>query len=224
MNNDPDAIEMGDDTGIEKSAERIDRRTREGRAAAAGLGTSPPRTRGATRQASRDSTRGEVIGRNGEVLSRSRKQGVDPFEIPSEIIPENWTYQWNVISVTGNADVCLDQGMGMYENGWRPVPAERHPGRFVPHGTRGEIVRGGQRLEERPLVLTEEAKAADVRTAKQLLSDRNDSLKLSGVKNAMPDGFAMNQRYRGTGGQIKMDIDPALDIPQPQHTLAGPDE
>ena len=221
MNIDPD------DTGIQKTGEDIDGRTkaaRDAKAAARQLGAEPSRTRPSTRQETRAPTRSEVIGRNGEVLSRSRTGGIDPFDIPKDIVPEGWSYQWNVVTVTGNADVCLDQGMGMYENGWRPVPAERHPGRFVPHGTRGEILRGGQRLEERPVALTEQARLEDVRTAKQLLSDRNDALKLSGVKNAMPDGFAMNQRYRGTGGRIQMNIDPALDIPMPQHELAGPEE
>ena len=70
--------------------------------------------------------------------------------------------------------------------------------------------------------LTIDAKAEDVRNARQLLSDRNDSLKLSGVSKAMPDGFEMNSRRRGTGGNIRLSIDPALDIEAPSHTLAGP--
>lgn len=163
----------------------------------------------------------EVAGHNGEMLSRKRKTGVDPFEIPGNIVPQGWTYQWNVVSVTGNSDIVLDQGLGMYENGWRPVPAERHPGIFVARGARGEIVRGGQRLEERPAELTAEARRDEVRDAKRLLSDRNESLKLSAVKNGMGDGMEMSRKYRGTGGDIRMSIDPALDIEAPSHTLAN---
>jgi len=166
-----------------------------------------------------------IVGRDGKPLSRKRKGGVDPFEIPTSEWPLGWSYQWNPVSVLGNSDVVMDQSMGMYENGWRPVPAERHAGRFLPHGTTGDIIRGGQRLEERPMALTTEARKEDIATAKQLLSDRNDSLKLSGVKNGLPSGMEMSGRYRGTGGQVRMSIDKdVMDIPSPSHTLADGEE
>ena len=205
MNTETESLDAEGESTIEK----VDGRTKAGR-----------QTRGRTREATRSPT--VIRGRDGEVLSRTRSGTADPFDIPADLIPPGWDYQWNVVTVTGNSDVCLDQGMGMYENGWRAVPAERHPGRFVARGTKGEIIRGGQRLEERPMQLTVDAKAEDVRNARQLLSDRNESLKLSGVPKAMPDGFEMNSRRRGTGGQIRMSIDPALDIEAPSHTLAGP--
>ena len=205
MNTETESLDAEGEITIEK----VDGRTKAGR-----------QTRGRTREATRTPT--VIRGRDGEVLSRTRSGTADPFDIPADLIPPGWDYQWNVVTVTGNSDVCLDQGMGMYENGWRAVPAERHPGRFVARGTKGEIIRGGQRLEERPMQLTVDAKAEDVRNARQLLSDRNESLKLSGVPKAMPDGFEMNSRRRGTGGQIRMSIDPALDIEAPSHTLAGP--
>ena len=205
MNTETESLDAEGEITIEK----VDGRTKAGR-----------QTRGRTREATRTPT--VIRGRDGEVLSRTRSGTADPFDIPADLIPPGWDYQWNVVTVTGNSDVCLDQGMGMYENGWRAVPAERHPGRFVARGTKGEIIRGGQRLEERPMQLTVDAKAEDVRNARQLLSDRNESLKLSGVSKAMPDGFEMNSRRRGTGGNIRMSIDPALDIEAPSHTLAGP--
>ena len=205
MNTETESLDAEGEITIEK----VDGRTKAGR-----------QTRGRTREVTRSPT--VIRGRDGEVLSRTRSGTADPFDIPADLIPPGWDYQWNVVTVTGNSDVCLDQGMGMYENGWRAVPAERHPGRFVARGTKGEIIRGGQRLEERPMQLTVDAKAEDVRNARQLLSDRNESLKLSGVPKAMPDGFEMNSRRRGTGGQIRMSIDPALDIEAPSHTLAGP--
>ena len=205
MNTETESLDAEGEITIEK----VDGRTKAGR-----------QTRGRTREATRSPT--VIRGRDGEVLSRTRSGTADPFDIPADLIPPGWDYQWNVVTVTGNSDVCLDQGMGMYENGWRAVPAERHPGRFVARGTKGEIIRGGQRLEERPMQLTVDAKAEDQRNARQLLSDRNESLKLSGVSKAMPDGFEMNSRRRGTGGNIRMSIDPALDIEAPSHTLAGP--
>jgi hypothetical protein len=176
------------------------------------------------REPLRDPPRGLVAtGRDGEVLTRRRTEGVDPFHIPPELVPAGWTYQWNTISVIGNTDICLDQGLGMYENGWRPVPAQRHPGRFVPHGTTGAVVRGGMRLEERPVSLTEDAQREAVNVAKRLISDRNESV-MGEVKNKLGSGIEMSKRYRGTGGELRMSIDKGLDIPAPQHQLAEPGE
>ena len=78
-------------------------------------------------------------------------------------------------------------------------------------------------LMERPTSLSDEARAEDVRLAKQLISDRNESLKLSGMKKNMGDGFEMGAKYRGTGGDIRMSIDRALDAPAPSHQLADPE-
>src|SRR5215469_2284972 len=123
-----------------KRAERKAQLANEDRPATRGSG------RDEAREPERESRDGElVVGRNGEVLTRKRKGGADPYHIPPELIPKGWTYQWNAISVVGNTDVVLDQANGMYENGWRPVPAERHPGMFIPRGKIGDIVRGGLR-------------------------------------------------------------------------------
>lgn len=198
--------------------------TRQPSRAAARLGIRQEAPREAARSPARSSA--VVVGRDGEVLSRKRSAIGDPFHIPDNLIEPGWDLQWIAVSVVGNTEVVMDQNLNMLENGWRPVPASRFPGRFMPANTspNTHIVRGGQGLYERPKVLSDQARAEDVRLAKQLISDRNDSLKLSGVKNSMPDGFAMNQKYRGTGGDVRMNIDPALDIPAPSHTLAEPGE
>lgn len=180
----------------------------------------------ATRQPARSSGRVEAEGRGGEMLTRKRPGGgsSDPFHIPPEIVPRGWTYQWNTVSVLGNGDVVLSQSLQMQENGWRPVPAERHAGRYMPEGHKGAIIRDGLRLEERPAALTEEARQEDIDNARRLISDRNESLKLTGVKKSLGEGIEMGRRYRGTGGDVRMSIDPALDIPAPSHELAGPED
>jgi len=225
---------------IEKYNERrVDGRTKAGRAARAAqvaqaqqaLASRPSQRQAPVRPSMTEATRknvrddGQVLGRNGEVLSRKRTGAADPFAIDPAIIPQGWEYQWNAITVVGNQEVLMDQQLQMAENGWRPVPAERHPGRFMPAGHKGSIIRGGQRLDERPKILSDQARAEDLRNARQLISDRNESLRLTGLKKAMPEGFAMNQkRFRGTGGDIRMSIDKGLDIPRPEHTLADPGE
>ena len=58
--------------------------------------------------------------------------------------------------------------------------------------------------------------------ARQQMRDRDAAL-LGGranVRDAMRGGFEMGGQYRGTGGQLKMSIDPALDIPKPSYPLA----
>jgi hypothetical protein len=169
---------------------------------------------------------GVVMGRDGEVLSRNRKAMGDMFEIPANIVPAGWSYQWNLNSVMGNTDIVLDQGLVMAENGWRPVPAERHPGRFMPAGHKGHILRGGMRLEERPEILTQEALEEERAKALRQVSDRDESLmgRKANVTGAMQGGFEMNRRYRGTGADVKMNIERPMDIPRPKHTLAEPGE
>lgn len=161
----------------------------------------------------------QVTGRDGEILTRRRTTVGDIFHVPLELIPEGWTYQWVAVKVVGNEQILLDYNLMMTENGWRPVPADRYPGRFMPAGFKGAIVRGDQILMERPLALTQEAQIEDIRNAKQLISDRNESLKLTRVRSSLPEGFAMSNRYRGTGGQMHMSIDRAFDAPVPHHIL-----
>lgn len=229
MNNDPHSLDIGDDTGIEKTGAR---------AATAGLAMQqPPRTRGRTRQtAAREPTRGEVLGRNGEVLTRKRTAAGDIFNIPSDMIEPGWEFQWIALSVVGNTEVVMDQNLMMLENGWRPVAASRFPGRFMPEGHTGHIVRGGQGLYERPKVLCDQARREDVRNAKQLMTDQNESLKLAGMGRNLPDGFNapnQQQRRRYGVGEVRMNIDPGLyyddqggtqEIQRPQHQLADPGE
>lgn len=212
-------LEIEDDIAVERSDAQSG--AAPGRRAARGAARSGP-----AREPSRSPARaaGVVLGRDGEELSRKRTSTKDIFDVPKDLIEEGWEYQWCAVTVTGNSEILMDQNLMMLENGWRAVPASRHKGRFMPAGHSGSIIRGGQMLMERPKDLCDQARAEDVRNAKQLISDRNDALKLSGVKKALPEGFQMSNRYRGTGGDMRMSIDPALDIPMPQHQLAEPGE
>jgi hypothetical protein len=209
---------------------KTDGRTREGRAARAAQAEPQPapaqRTRAQPREAARAPTRAgavTVTGRGGEILTRKRTQTGDMFAIPPELIEPGWEYQWAAVTVAGNSEILMDQNLMMAENGWRPVPAERHPGRFMPMGHKGSIIRGGQMLMERPKALCDEARGEDKRKAIQQMRDRDQSLmgRKANVGESMPAGFAINpNQYRGTGGRVKMDIDPAVDVPMPQHQLA----
>lgn len=172
-------------------------------------------TRQPTRSAAKVSNRrgAMVEGHNGEVLTRRRTQLGDRYAIPPHEIPEGWTYQWNQVTVL-NKEVGGD--LIMHENGWRPVPASRHPGRWTAPGASGSIIVDGLRLEERPAALTQEALLEDRSRAKAQIRDQTDSLRLTQKK--LPG--SREARGRNMGGGMRMEIDPGLDIPLPQHQLA----
>ena len=163
-----------------------------------------------------------VQGRNGEVLTRKRTSTGDIFDVQLELIPAGWEYQWCAISVIGNTEVLMDQNLMMAENGWRAVPSDRYPGRFMPEGHKGNIVRGGQMLMERPKSLCDEARLEDRQYAIQQMRDRDQSLmgRKANLRQTIPDGFEMGGKYRGTGGDVRISVDKALDIPMPSHVLA----
>src|SRR6266581_2603561 len=145
---------------------------------------------------------GEILGRDGEVLTRRRTSTNDPFHIDPTWIEKNWECQWISHTVVGNAEVVQDQLLGMLENGWRPVKAGRYPGKFMPAGTSPDthIIRGGQGLYERPKRLCDEARAEDNHLARQQMIDRDQALmgRKANVTNAMKNGFSMEGKYRGT--------------------------
>jgi hypothetical protein len=176
-----------------------------------------PPPRAANREASRDMPREAgrsglaVMGRNGETLMRRRTQIGDKFDVPMNEIPAGWTYQWNAVTILGKGMEEIVVGdRQMYDNGWRPVPASRHDGRFAPHGYEGAIVLEGQRLEERPASLTAEAKAEDTLRARSQVRDRTDALRLT--QKQLPGSDVA--RHRNQAGGMKMSIDPGFDIPK----------
>jgi len=217
----------------EQEIRKTDGRTREGRAARA-VQAEPQaaltqRTRAQPREAVRETTRrGAVVaqGRGGETLSRTRTSVNDPFHIPEELKEPGWDMQWIAISVAGSTEVVSDQNLMMAENGWRPVPATRFPGRYMPKGHTGAIIRGGQGLYERPMTLTEEARAEDYAKAVGQMRDRDEALtgRKANVRGNIGDGLELQSNTNYRGRKTRLSIDTAYDIPAPQHQLAEPGE
>jgi hypothetical protein len=111
----------------------------------------------AYRAPSRQSARPEVRGRNGEILTRQNRSNTlpDQFDLPTRMLEKGWSYQWNRTSCYGLPDP--NNINSMMENGWRPVMADRFPGRFHPVDYKGAIEREGLMLMERPDTMTQEA-------------------------------------------------------------------
>lgn len=183
------------------------------------------RTAGRGREAARAEARAEPLGdgiirgRNGEILTRRRRDGVDPYHIDQRLVPSGWTYQWNAVKIYNNGDVVQQRSMSYWHNGWRPVPASRHPGLFLPLGAEGAIVLNGLRLEERPIQLTEEAQAEQVAEARKQVRTQSESVMGKTATNITNAGFAVpsaqqQRRAFGRPEHVRMAIDPALDAPR----------
>lgn len=172
-------------------------------------------TRRAPVQESLRGNKAQAVGRDGEMLTRKRPVSADIFHIPREIIPDGWDYQWNAIEVVGQPQTASI--IAMAENGWRPVPAGRHEGMFMPAGTAPEsaIIRDGLRLEERPMVLTEEARAEERMKASRLMQDQ---IEQHGLAAKMPNGFSRDNpnlaRMERSG--TSRSYAPAPEIARPQ--------
>jgi len=178
----------------------------------------PPRAE-AARDVTRENPRPGAVfatGRDGATLTRRRLATGDPLDVPMAEIPQGWSYQWNVVTILNKPAGEVIQGdLRMYQNGWRPVPASRHAGRWTPVGYEGDIVVDGLRLEERPLSLTQDASKEDTAHGRALVRDRTDALRMT--QKQLPG--AQEARERGNAGGLKMDIDFGRDIPRPEHEI-----
>jgi hypothetical protein len=181
----------------------------------------PPRPE-STRQMAREPSRQNAVvyDREGNEISRMRPNaGGDIFDRVKP--PKGWSYQWNAITAVNKELIEIHQGMAidMYENGWRPVPASRHPGVYTPPGYEGAIVVKGQRLEERPEQLTEQALREDEARAKAQLRDQTDSLRLTQSK--LPGANA--GRARQVSG-MRMEIDRSFEVPPDTDSYIDPEQ
>ena len=146
----------------------------------------PIRSREVGREARPVSRRGAATAqdREGNPVYRRRDAISDPFAIPDDLREADWDRQWVRISVHGWEDV--DNQVGMQENGWRPISANRPgwEGRFMPPGYKGAIQKSGLMLMERPMALTEEARTEERRVVKGQTETQRQSFGM-----ALPKGF-----------------------------------
>jgi hypothetical protein len=149
-----------------------------------------------------------ALNRAGKLISRTSYATTDKFEVPLSFIPDGWTYQWLSQSTVGKAN----NNAHFYANGWEPVPTRRHDGVFMAKGTDGPIIVDDMILVERPVELTLEARAEEVKAAKSLIRTQNEQFqpKLPGARS---------RRYRGTELSIKRELEEMPDDLRPQHVI-----
>lgn len=103
------------------------------------------------------------------------------FDYDESRRPADMVYQYNRISVLGQEDTANQTMMEM--NGWKPVPAERHPELAGRATASGEIVRGGLRLEELPKQYAEEARELENFTARNTVETQVQRLGMAARAN-----------------------------------------
>lgn len=170
-----------------------------------------PPLRDQVREPSREPSRAasSIVGRNGEELRRRRPNASgDIFDRVKP--PAGWSYQWNAVSHLNKEidEIQRSISVDMYENGWRPVPASRHPGVYTPEGYEGAIVVKGMRLEERPAEMTKAALEEDTAYARAQLRSQTDALRFK--QSQLPGA---NERNARAASGIKMEIDRSFDLP-----------
>jgi hypothetical protein len=186
-----------------------------------------------TREQTRDIPKRDdkaVYSRSGEVLRRNATSMTDKFHVPETLKEEGWSYQWSTISVAGDTDVVRDINNSFRQNGWRPVPADRPGFRefFGLPAKEQTIIVGNCVLEERPMALTEEARAADTKAAVVQLRDRDAAL-LGGKANLRSSlaaqGYEPSQgAFPGRGRtQVVLDSDREAAAHAPNYQLVSGD-
>jgi hypothetical protein len=135
--------------------------------------------------------RAVAIGRDGKEIYRQTSMGGgnDPFAIDPFLVPEGWVYEWKRYSIYGQVDYTHLSKLARVGR-WTPVPAERHPGVFLPPDAKGPIIHDGLQLMERPLALHEEAMEEEKRAAdgamRRAKAERGLAAASPGIDTATP--------------------------------------
>ena len=109
-----------------------------------------------------------------EQASSDDDDGVDKFYIDPKLIPDGWSYEWKTYTVLGKENPSYQ--VAMAHMGWEAVPRSRHP-ELMPINYQGETIeREGMILMERPLEITQEAKARDLRLARAQVRGKEEQL------------------------------------------------
>lgn len=109
-----------------------------------------------------------------EHMGGSMDDGVDKFYIDPAIIPDGWSYEWKTFTVLGKENPGYQ--VSLAHKGWEAVPRTRHP-ELMPDTHRGNTIeREGMILMERPLEITNEVKALELKKARAQVRGKEEQL------------------------------------------------
>lgn len=110
-------------------------------------------------------------------------EGTDEFFVPSQMIPDMWTYEWKRHTIYNQEDPAYT--VQLAREGWEVVPVDRcpsHRAMMPATWTKNTIERKGMVLMERPTDITEEMRSIELRRARQQVRVKEQQL------SATPDG------------------------------------
>lgn len=149
----------------------------------------------------------KIYSRDGREVSLKFSGDEDRYNLASMGVypPDGWTYEWKTKTIKNWE--WIDHQVELYQNGWTPVPAERHDGRIMPLGHTGNIERGGMILMERDARLTAQARRADKRKADEPVRDSRQmaGLMSRSVPGVSPDSmdFGNSAAQQASGVRIE---------------------
>lgn len=120
--------------------------------------------------------------------------GTDKYKIDDAILARlgslGWDLQWNVDSVLGRPEPQARQAMEV--QGWTSVTGDMwhnlFDGMFMPKGHKGEIIVDGLVLQARPMELSNQARAEELRSARHA-RHVEESKMAAGAPDGVDPGF-----------------------------------
>ena len=143
--------------------QKIDGRTREARALRPPMRSEDPRRDAAARA---KQIMEHMTGEFGEQA--------DVFYIPPNLVPDGWCWEWKEYLVFGKLDPAKQ--VEQSRTGWEPVSAARYPELMPGETNEPWVLRRGMRLMERPMEITEIARASEQRRANEQIQSKMEQL------------------------------------------------
>jgi hypothetical protein len=186
-------------------------------ASSANTETNHAKARPVKRTETKAPARGEVRGRDGQVLTRNRNSAsaINQYYIPDRLKEDGWSLQWIRQSCYNKED---RSNLSSYsENGWSPVPGDRPGFKELFGAASGEaIIRDGLMLVERPAELTRQAKEEEHMEALQQRNPQVEEFALS----ELPPGFRRLQKGDKWNDKIRRELEGVPESTYPRRELA----
>lgn len=147
---------------------------------------------------------------NPPIRRRVRVANSDRYYVDPAIIPEGWVYQWKRFSVLGQEEPAYMAELGQL--GFTPVPAERHDGVFIPSGSKGAIIIGGQILMERSILDEEDARMEEKQRADAQVRGSREQFGMA----PKASGFEVNDPAKRYGQRMNVGHE-RVDAPKPKY-------
>lgn len=167
--------------------------------------------------------RGEVLGLDGEVLSRARSTGFrNEFEVPAHLIPQGFVAQWVRTSCHGKPDES--NVTDHHENGWRPLATKGVLDYYRIGDGRSSVERDGLLLCCRPKELNDQALAEERHNAVELKQAQAEQFGARRLPDGFDDGGVSGDGRFDARRKIRRSLEGAPAALLPERTIAVGDD